>query len=111
VVLRLLISRRYVCDLTWQDISARPSNITVVTQLGMTVRGIVAATSGFIKFVLRQDVQLLLIITLPLSVAMLLIGITLYFTHLNRRMSRHFIVLSMVLGLLSQLSNIEQLIS
>ncbi|MDG6933171.1 MAG: hypothetical protein JRN68_00570 [Nitrososphaerota archaeon] len=91
--------------------SVSTSNLTVVAQLGVTARSIVAAASGFIKFVLEQVVQLLLSIALPLSIAMLLLGITLYFTHLNRRMGRDFIVLSIVLALISQFFNIEQLIA
>jgi hypothetical protein len=76
-------------------------------QIGSTAQSIVAKASQFIQFALSQVVQLILSIALPLSLALLLMGVTLYFSHLNRRMGRDFIVLSVVLALLSQIFQVR----
>jgi hypothetical protein len=72
-------------------------------QINNTAQNIISFTIQTIEFVLREVVLVILRVALPLSLALFLFGLLLYFTHLNRRMGRDFIVLSLILILISQL--------
>jgi hypothetical protein len=72
-------------------------------QVNNTAQNIISFTIQTIEFVLREVVLVILRVALPLSLALFLFGLLLYFTHLNRRMGRDFIVLSLILILISQL--------
>jgi hypothetical protein len=72
-------------------------------QVNNTAQNIISFAIQTIEFVLREVVLVILRVALPLSLALFLFGLLLYFTHLNRRMGRDFIVLSLILILISQL--------
>jgi hypothetical protein len=72
-------------------------------QINNTAQNIISFAIQTIEFVLREVVVVILRIALPLSLALFLFGLLLYFTHLNKRMGRDFIVLSLILILISQL--------
>jgi len=72
-------------------------------QINNTPQNIISSIIQIIEFVLREVVLVILKVALPLSLALFLFGLLLYFTHLNRRMGRDFIVLSLILVLISEL--------
>jgi len=72
-------------------------------QVNNTAQNIISFAIQTIEFVLREVVLVILRVALPLSLALFLFGLLLYFTHLNRRMGRDFIVLSLILILIGQL--------
>jgi|GEM_PF-5047183 hypothetical protein len=62
----------------------------------------VVGVGDFLKAVLGQVSTLIVQISMPLAVALLLCGVVLYFSHLNRRLGRDFVVLAIVLALINE---------
>lgn len=76
-------------------------------QINNTAQNIVSTVIQMIEFVLSQVALIILKIAIPLSLVLFLSGLLLYFSHLNRRMGRDFMVLSVILLLVSQLVHLE----
>lgn len=78
----------------------------MLQQMGSTAQNLVSTAIQLILFIIQQVVQMILKIAIPLSLFLFLIGLILYFSHLNRRMGRDFIVLSLALLIISQIVQI-----
>ncbi|HVP22866.1 MAG TPA: hypothetical protein VMS77_03005 [Conexivisphaerales archaeon] len=62
----------------------------------------VAGIAGFLKAILAQVTQLIVEVSIPLAVVLVLTGAILYFSHLNRRLGRDFVILSILLAIINQ---------
>jgi hypothetical protein len=65
-------------------------------------KNIVTGIGDFLKVILAQIAQLVVQISIPLALVLLLTGSILYFSHLNRRLGRDFVILSIVLAIVDQ---------
>ena len=66
-------------------------------------KNVVAGIAEFLKAILAQVAQLIVQISVPLALVLILTGSILYFSHLNRRLGRDFVILSVVLALVNQI--------
>jgi hypothetical protein len=66
-------------------------------------KSIVVGIADFLKAILAQITQLIVQISIPLALVLILTGSILYFSHLNRRLGRDFVILSIVLALVNQI--------
>lgn len=83
-------------------------NETLFTDTGLRdlaelAKGAVTGISDFLRAILSQVSQLIVQISIPLAVTLLLTGAILYFSHLNRRLGRDFVLLSIILAIINQL--------
>ena len=62
----------------------------------------VAGIADFLKAILAQVTQLIVEVSIPLAVVLVLTGAILYFSHLNRRLGRDFVILSILLAIINQ---------
>ena len=63
----------------------------------------VLGIADFLKAILAQVTILIVQISIPLAVVLLLTGSILYFSHLNRRLGRDFVILSILLAIVNQM--------
>ncbi len=63
----------------------------------------VAGIAEFLKAILEEIISLVVQISIPLAVVLLLTGSILYFSHLNRRLGRDFVILSVILAIANQM--------
>jgi hypothetical protein len=66
-------------------------------------KNIVMGIADFLKAILAQMTQLIVQISIPLALVLILTGSILYFSHLNRRLGRDFVILSIVLAIVNQI--------
>ncbi len=66
-------------------------------------KNMVVGIADFLKVILAQITQLIAEISIPLALVLILTGSILYFSQLNRRLSRDFVVLSMVLTIVNRI--------
>jgi hypothetical protein len=59
--------------------------------------------ADFLTAILTQVTQLIVQISIPLAIVLVLVGSILYFSHLNRRLGRDFVILSIILAVVSQI--------
>jgi len=66
-------------------------------------KSMVVGIADFLKVILAQITQLIAEISIPLTLVLILTGSILCFSQLNRRLSRDFVVLSMVLTIVNRI--------
>jgi len=66
-------------------------------------KNIVVGIADFLKVILAQIAQLIVKISIPLTLVLILTGTILYFCHLNRRLGRDSIILSILLAIVNQM--------
>ena len=82
--------------------SGSPFNDTGLQGLTDLAKNVVAGIGDFLKAILAQITQLVVSISVPLALVLLLTGAILYFSHLNRRLGRDFVILSIVLAIVNE---------
>jgi hypothetical protein len=83
--------------------SEAPFNESGLQGLSDLAKNAVAGIADFLKAVLEQVTLLIVQISIPLAVVLLLTGSILYFSHLNRRLGRDFVILSIILAIVNQI--------
>jgi hypothetical protein len=83
--------------------SGAPYNESGLQGLSDLAKNAVSGIADFLKAILEQITSLIVQISIPLAVVLLLTGSILYFSHLNRRLGRDFVILSIILAIVSQM--------
>ncbi len=66
-------------------------------------KNVIVGVAGFLNAILAEITDLIVQISIPLAVVLVLTGSILYLSHLNRRLGRDFIILSVVLAIVNQI--------
>jgi hypothetical protein len=66
-------------------------------------KNVIAGVAEFLNAILAQITDLIVQISIPLAIVLLLTGSILYLSHLNRRLGRDFVVLSILLAIVNQM--------
>ncbi len=82
--------------------SGSPFNDSGLQGLTDLAKNVVSGIGDFLNVILAQITQLVVQISVPLALVLLLTGAILYFSHLNRRLGRDFVILSIVLAIVDQ---------
>jgi hypothetical protein len=83
--------------------SGAPFNDSALQGLSNLAQNAVAGIAEFLKAILEEVISLVVQISIPLAVVLLLTGSILYFSHLNRRLGRDFVILSIILAIANQM--------
>ena len=83
--------------------SGGPFNDSALQGLSNLAQNAVAGIAEFLKAILEEIISLVVQISIPLAVVLLLTGSILYFSHLNRRLGRDFVILSVILAIANQM--------
>jgi hypothetical protein len=83
--------------------SAAPFDESGLQGLSDLAKNAVAGIADFLKAILAQIISLIVQISIPLAIVLLLAGSILYFSHLNRRLGRDFVILSIILAIVNQI--------